>query len=239
MRIYHVTAIALLISPIFGYAADTPTLDGDDARIGYSLGYQIGGDFKRQGITLDREAVLKGIQDALGESAPLMSSEEMNATLIELKRKIVARQQTQLNELKIKNAELDKALLKENAGKRGVVTTKSGLQYRIITKGSGKAPVATDHVTVNYRGSLSNGHEFDSSSDHGGPATFQLDQVIKGWTEGLQLIKEGGKIQLVIPPELAYASGPLEKRVLLFDVELISVDKKEPPVVEHAATPAS
>ena len=117
-----------------------------------------------------------------------------------------------------------KKFMQENAKKPGVKTTASGLQYKIIKAGKGKAPGPTDQVTVNYRGTLIDGKEFDSSYKRGEPATFQLNGVIKGWTEGLQLIKEGGKIQLFIPPELAYAGrGPLAHRTLIFDVELISV----------------
>jgi FKBP-type peptidyl-prolyl cis-trans isomerase FklB len=115
--------------------------------------------------------------------------------------------------------------MEQNAAKPGVKTTTSGLQYRIIEAGTGKQPKASDEVTVNYRGTLTNGNEFDSSYQRGEPATFRLDGVIKGWTEGLQLVKEGGKIQLVIPPELGYGNrGPLAHRTLIFDVELISVN---------------
>ncbi|MCJ7590624.1 MAG: FKBP-type peptidyl-prolyl cis-trans isomerase [Woeseiaceae bacterium] len=107
----------------------------------------------------------------------------------------------------------------ENAGKAGVNVTDSGLQYRIIEPGAGKNPAATDQVTVNYRGSLTNGNPFDS----GDGVSVPLNGVIKGWTEGLQLIKEGGTIELVIPPELAYGDrGPLAHRTLVFEVELIS-----------------
>jgi FKBP-type peptidyl-prolyl cis-trans isomerase len=110
-----------------------------------------------------------------------------------------------------------------------VKTTASGLQYKVIEAGAGKTPTATDQVTVNYRGTLTNGNEFDSSYQRGEPASFRLDNVIKGWTEGLQLVKEGGKIQLVIPPELAYGDrGPLAHRTLVFDVELISVGGDKP-----------
>jgi FKBP-type peptidyl-prolyl cis-trans isomerase len=117
--------------------------------------------------------------------------------------------------------------MEENAKKEGVVTTKSGLQYKILKEGSGKSPAATDQVTVNYRGTLIDGKEFDSSYKRGKPATFRLNGVIKGWTDGLQLMKEGGKAELFIPPNLAYGSrGPLADQTLIFDVELISVGKK-------------
>ena len=118
--------------------------------------------------------------------------------------------------------------LEENAKKEGVVTTPSGLQYQVIEEGSGESPGPADTVTVNYRGTLVDGSVFDSSAKHGGPATFKLDAVIKGWSEGLQLMKEGGKAKLFIPQELAYGQrGPLAHRALIFDVELISVGEPE------------
>ena len=117
-----------------------------------------------------------------------------------------------------------KKFLEGNANKPGVIRTESGLQYEIVEPGTGRTPSPTDKVTVNYRGTQVNGEEFDSSYSRGKPATFQLNGVIKGWTEGLQLIKEGGKIKLFIPSELAYGGrGPLAHRTLIFDVELISV----------------
>ncbi|HEY0722203.1 MAG TPA: FKBP-type peptidyl-prolyl cis-trans isomerase [Gammaproteobacteria bacterium] len=238
MRFYTISAIALVMAPLGSSAvAEQLALDNETARISYSLGYQIGGDFKRQGVAMDSSAVVKGIEDALSDTEPSMSQEEIHVTLMELKKKIEATQRAKRQEMEIKNLAEDKKFLEENASKPGVITTKSGLQYKIIAKGKGQAPTATDQVTVHYRGALSNGQEFDSSYARGEPATFRLDGVIKGWTEGLQHLREGGKIQLVIPPGLAYDRGPLEKRTLLFDVELIAVgevDKK----AEAALSPA-
>ena len=117
-----------------------------------------------------------------------------------------------------------KQFLEENAKKEGVVTTPSGLQYQVIEEGSGRSPGPGDTVTVNYRGTLIDGSVFDSSAKHGGPATFKLDAVIKGWSEGLRLMKEGGKAKLFIPQNLAYGQrGPLAHRALIFDVELLKV----------------
>lgn len=227
MRIYTLTAIASLMMPLGNiYAAETITLDDDAARIGYSLGYQIGGDFKNQGVEMDGDAVIKGMQDAISETAPMMPPKEMHTTLMNLKRKLVEEQRVRQREAEIKNLADDKKFLEKNARKPGVITTKSGLQYKIVAKGKGNAPAAADQVTVHYRGTLSNGQEFDNSHARNAPATFKLDQVIAGWQEGLQYIKEGGKIELVIPPELAYDRGPLEKRALVFEVELISVGEK-------------
>jgi len=115
--------------------------------------------------------------------------------------------------------------LAENGKKPGVTTTASGLQYKVITPGTGRKPTASDTVTVNYRGTLVDGAEFDSSYARGKPATFPLNGVIAGWTEGVQLMQEGGKAQLVIPPSLAYGDkGELANQVLVFEVELIKVE---------------
>jgi FKBP-type peptidyl-prolyl cis-trans isomerase FklB len=226
MRIATVISLALLASSV--NAAELLKLDNDTARINYSLGHQIGGDFKRQGVKMDAEAVIKGIEDALSGTEPMMSPQEMHATLTELKRKVVADERTKLRKGRAETELLylaeGKKFMEENVTKPGVKTTASGLQYRIIEAGKGKSPGPADQVTVNYRGTQINGNEFDSSYKRGEPATFRLNGVIKGWTEGLQLIKEGGKIQLFIPPELAYAGrGPLAHRTLIFDVELITV----------------
>jgi len=227
MRFTTLLPVVLLAIPAgIVLAGETVKLDNDTARINYSLGYQIGGDFKRQGVEIDAAAIVKGIEDALSGAAPLMPPEQMQSTLMDLKRKIIAEQQARLKQAEHESADAGRKYMEQYGKQSGVVTTPSGLQYRILEAGSGKSPGPTDTVTVNYRGTLVNGHKFDSSYDKGKPITFRLNGVIKGWTEGLQHVKEGGKIQLVIPPELAYGNrGPLAHQTLIFDVELISVGK--------------
>jgi FKBP-type peptidyl-prolyl cis-trans isomerase FklB len=239
MKLTPLIALAALAITVGNTTAgETLKLDNETARINYSLGYQIGGNFKRQGVEIDPAAVVKGIEDALSGAEPLMKPEEMQSTLVELKRRIVAEQQARLHNMELKAIQ-DGKQYRENYGKQaGVVTTSSGLQYRILEPGSGKSPAPTDTVTVNYRGTGIDGKEFDSSYKRGKPASFPLNGVIKGWTEGLQHVKEGGKIQLVIPPELAYGKrGPLANQTLVFDVELISVG--EPKAAAAASPPAS
>lgn len=238
MRISTLLGLAVLAVPAgIVSAADAPSLDSETARINYSLGYQIGGDFKRQGIESDSAAILKGLDDAIAGTDPLMKPEEMRKTLTDLKTKIVAEQKKRAMEQELQMAEEGKKFLEENAKQPGVVTTESGLQYQIVEAGTGKTPGPTDQVTVNYRGTQINGQEFDSSYSRGKPATFKLNAVVKGWTEGLQLIKEGGKIKLFIPSSLAYGDrGPLAHRTLVFDVELISVGAE--PEKAEAAEPA-
>jgi len=209
-------------------AGEKPELKNDNDKISYSVGYQVGGDFKRQGIDLDPDLVVKGIRDGLAGTKPLMTPQEMNKTLVDLKKKIVAEEQRQKKEAAGKNLQEGKAFLAENAKKKDVKTLPSGLQYQVIEKGSGDSPKKTDTVTVNYKGTLIDGTEFDSSYKRGKPATFRVDGVIAGWTEALQLMKPGAKWQLFIPSELAYGERGAGSRIgpdstLIFEVELISV----------------
>jgi FKBP-type peptidyl-prolyl cis-trans isomerase len=221
--------VAVLNLPVAAHAEDAVDLDDGNNRINYTLGYQIGDDFKRQGVDIDAEAMLQGIQDAAAGADPRLSAAEMQTTLVELRQSLAAEQQRQKAEQERELLAEGEAFLEENAKKEGVVTTESGLQYKMIEDGSGRTPAPTDKVTVHYTGTLIDGTEFDSSHKRGKPATFGLNAVIKGWTEGLQLMKEGGKAQLFIPPELAYGDrGRLAHRTLIFDVELISVGDEQP-----------
>jgi len=219
-RIVLATMLSLVMSSCI--AADSELdFENETTRINYSLGYQIGGDFKRQNVDMNAAAVIQGIEDALANAEPQMSVEEMQATLIELKRKVTEAQRASRRKNELQLIEEGKAFMADHAQKEGVVVTESGLQYRIIDPGTGKSPTATDIVTVNYAGTHPNGTTFDS----GEGAQFRLNGVIRGWTEGLQHIGEGGRIKLVVPPELAYGGrGPLAHRTLVFDVELLAVE---------------
>ena len=229
-----VAALGMLSAPLS--ADEALDFENETVRINYSLGYQIGGDFKRQEVDMDADAVIQGIEDALTGAKPKMSQPEMTSTLMELKRKVVAAQQKRGVENELKYVAEGKQFMEENAKKEGVVTTQSGLQYKVIQPGTGKNPGPQDTVTVNYRGTFIDGKQFDSSFKRDKPATFAVNRVIKGWSEGLQLMKEGGKSMLYIPQNLAYGSrGPLAHRTLIFEVELLSV---EPPKQAEAAAPA-
>ena len=207
--------------------SDETGFEDPTARLNYSLGYQIGRDIKRQGVEVDADALLKGIQDAASGTGPKMSVQDMRATLMELKRKVTANQQAKREKLKKERLAASMAFLEENKSKEGVKTTESGLQYKVIKEGSGKMPKADDSVTVHYRGRRVDGSEFDSSYSRGKPATFRLNGVIKGWTEALQLMKEGGKWEIYIPPALAYDDrGPLAHQTLIFEIELVNIGGK-------------
>ena len=215
--------VSLVMAAPASQAGKTLNFDDDTVRTNYSLGYQIGGDFKRQKIEMHPEAIVQGIADALAGTEAQMDEEEMQATLVALKRKVTQQERQEKQQREVMLLEEGKAYMAANAEKPGVITTDSGLQYRIVKEGSGAQPGATDRVTVNYRGSLPDGVEFDSGDD----VSFPLNGVIKGWGEGMQLVREGGKIELVVPPNLAYNNrGPLAHRTLIFEVELI---KTEPP----------
>ena len=230
MRIAPAIPLVLLgMAPMLTQAAESLDLDNGAVRSNYVLGYQFGSNFKQYGETFDAAAVLEGIEDALSGAEPLMSQDEMRSARQALRQKLAERQRAIAAEQRREQTETDRKFLEDNAKQPGIATTESGLQYLIVEEGTGKTPIATDKVTVHYRGTLTDGEEFDSSYSRGKPATFPLNGVIKGWTEGLQLIKEGGKIKLFVPEELAYGDrGRLAHRTLVFDVELISVGDNAP-----------
>ncbi len=206
----------------------------------YALGMSIGDNFHRQGVDIDPEVLLHGLKDALAGKT-LMTEEEARATLAQLQTEMRTKQEEMRKEAAEKNKKEGDAFLAANKAKQGVVTLPSGLQYKILTPGTGPKPTATDTVSCNYRGTLINGTEFDSSYKRGQPTKFPVGGVIKGWTEALQLMPVGSKWQLVIPPDLAYGDrgagpdiGP--GATLVFEVELLSIQEK-PPAPAPAPTP--
>jgi FKBP-type peptidyl-prolyl cis-trans isomerase len=193
----------------------------------YSLGYQFGQSLKHQGLAINLEVYTAGIRDALGGAKPQLSQEEVNKTVSEIQSRVMAARQKEMQELADKNLSEGKAFLEANGKKEGVKTLSSGLQYKVLAEGSGKTPKATDEVTVSYRGTLIDGTEFDSSYGRGKPLTVKVNGVIRGWSEALQLMKQGSKWQLFIPPDLAYGERGMGRippnSTLIFEVELISV----------------
>ena len=210
-----------------GASADLESFEG---RSSYAVGVDIGNNLARTGVELELAAVVRGLSDVLEGREPLLTNEEIGEVLQELSTRMQTAQRQQFEEATTRNVAEGEAYLAENGQREGVVTTASGLQYEVLTQGTGTRPSATDQVSVNYRGTLVDGTEFDSSYERGEPATFPINQVIDGWTEALQLMKPGAKWQLFIPSALAYGErgagqdiGP--NATLLFDVELISVEK--------------
>jgi FKBP-type peptidyl-prolyl cis-trans isomerase FklB len=225
----HILATLVSIGFLFGVcsAAEKLELKDQKDKESYSLGYQFGQNMKAQGAELNLKVYTSGIEDALRGANPALSQEEIHKTISDLQKRIAAAQQKELKAMADKNLADAKIFMDENKKKGGVKTLPSGLQYKILAEGSGKTPKATDEVTVNYKGALVDGREFDNSYKRGAPANFRVDKVIRGWTEALQLMKEGSKWQLFIPPELAYgergAGSVQPNSALIFEVELISV----------------
>lgn len=211
------------------FAASAAELETQEQQLGYIIGMDIGNSLKQQGTEIDLQALFDAIETIYNDGEPAMTAEEAAAireAYIAERRSTVEAERA---ELAVKNAAEGDAFLLENRSKEGVVETDSGLQYEVITQGDGPTPNASDRVRVHYRGTLLNGEEFDSSYSRGEPASFVLDQVIPGWTEGLQLMPVGSKYKFYIPGELAY--GPNGGRsiepnaTLVFEVELLGIEE--------------
>ncbi len=206
----------------------------------YAIGQNLGSNFKRQGVPVNLDYLIQGLRDGLGDGEPMLTNEEIQATMKEFQQEMMAKQQEMQNAAATKNkAEADE-FLAANKARPGVVTTESGLQYEVLTEGTGPKPTSSDQVTVNYKGTLLDGTQFDSSYDRGEPATFPVGGVIPGWIEALQLMPVGSKWKLFIPPDLAYGSrgaggviGP--NSALIFEIELLKIE--EPPKQGAAETP--
>jgi FKBP-type peptidyl-prolyl cis-trans isomerase FklB len=202
-------------------------------RVSYTIGVDIGRNSRMQGIQLNPEKLMRGLKDGLKEGDNyLLTQEEMREAMIQFQQDLQQQQEKRQRELAEKNAKEGREFLAKNAKQKGVKTTKSGLQYKVIKEGpkGGKSPNATDSVVTHYTGKLLDGTVFDSSVERGQPATFPLTGVIKGWTEALQMMKPGDKWELYIPADLAYgeqgAGGRIPPNaVLIFEIELISVNE--------------
>jgi len=205
-------------------------LDSETNKASYSIGVQLGTQIAKVKDMVNEDAIMKGFTDSLAGTELQLSPEDMQAAMQTFQQNMVAAQQAKQQALATSGkAEGDK-FLADNKVKDGVKTTESGLQYKIITAGTGATPTATDTVVTHYTGTLVNGKVFDSSHKRNAPATFPVNGVIKGWTEALQLMKVGAKWQLVIPAELAYGErgagasvGP--NQVLIFEIELLEIKK--------------
>jgi FKBP-type peptidyl-prolyl cis-trans isomerase FklB len=209
-------------------AEDTSPLKTPKEKFSYGIGTDLGRNLKRLGIEVDADLLLKGFNDALSGAKPLMSDEEIGTTLNALQQQIQRKQAQAASIAGEENKKAGEAFLAQNKSKEGVVTLPSGLQYKILKAGDGKKPAASDTVECNYRGTLINGNEFDSSYKRGQPATFGVSQVIPGWQEALQLMSVGSKWQLFVPAELAYGERGAGREIgpnaaLIFEVELLAI----------------
>ena len=216
-----------------GFSQQPTQLKDEKDKVSYSIGLDIGNTFKKQKMDINTDVLMAGIKDAQSGAKPLLSEEQVKETMTAFSKSMVEKQTAAAKEAAEKNAAEGEKFLAENKAKEGVKTTPSGLQYKVLREGSGASPKETDTVVTQYRGTLINGTEFDSSYKRNEPTTFPVNRVIKGWTEALQMMKPGAKYQLFIPANLAYGErgagqdiGPNE--TLIFEIELLSVKPSEP-----------
>jgi len=227
------TAVPVIAQIAAPEKSEAPKLETIIDKASYAIGYNIGKDMLKQGLDANPEALAAGIAAALAGEKPVLSPEEIQAVFKEMQSEM----QKKVEEKATKNLEDGKAFLEANKAKDGVKVTKSGLQYIILKEGTGPTPARSSTVSTHYRGKLIDGTVFDNSyegeepTENDMPASFGVTQVIKGWTEALQLMKVGAKYRLFLPSELAYGeNGPPgigPNSVLVFDIELVSsMDEK-------------
>ena len=227
MRLRWLTAAALCLVAAYASAEDA-TLKNPKEKLSYGIGTDLGRNLKRLGVDVDPDLLIKGFADAMSGAKPLMTDEEIGATLSAFQQQIQRKAAQAAAAAGEENKKAGEAFLAQNKGKQGVVTLPSGLQYKILKAGEGKKPTASDTVECNYRGTLIDGNEFDSSYRRGQPATFGVSQVIPGWQEALQLMSVGSKWQLFVPADLAYGERGAGREIgpnstLIFEVELLAI----------------
>jgi FKBP-type peptidyl-prolyl cis-trans isomerase len=240
------TAPASQTAPSSGAPAKTPatkrsstsaksatalTLKTQKEKFSYSLGMKMGENLHKQSVPVDPAIMARGLRDALSGGKTLLTDDQAQAAIMEVQNDMRQKQQAKMQVEGAANKKEGEAFLAGNKGKESIVTLPSGLEYKILKQGTGPKPTANDTVVCNYKGTLINGTEFDSSYKRGQPATFPVSGVIKGWTEALQLMPVGSKWQLFIPSDLAYGDrgagpdiGP--DSTLIFEVELMSIEDK-------------
>lgn len=228
MKLAAVAVLGLSMSTAL-FAVDA-SLSTDLDKLSYSVGIDLGKNLKRQGIEINPTVMAKGIQDGMAGGAMLMTEQEMKDTLSKFQKDLMAKRAAMMDQKAESNKKAGEAFLSANKSKAGVVTLPSGLQYKIITPGTGTKPAKEDEVTVEYTGHLIDGTVFDSTDKAGKPATFKVSQVIPGWTEALQLMPAGSTWEIYVPSNLAYGprsvGGPIgPNETLIFSVHLISVKK--------------
>jgi FKBP-type peptidyl-prolyl cis-trans isomerase FklB len=233
--------IAALLVAAPAFAQEKTELTTDKDKVSYSIGLDIGSTFKKQDMDIDPAALLKGLQDGVAGSKPLMTDDQIRDTMTAYSKSMMDKQTAVAKEAGAKNLAAGEKFLADNKNKEGVKTTPSGLQYKVLKEGNGPTPKETDSVETHYRGTLLDGKEFDSSYKRNEPATFPVNRVIKGWTEALQMMKVGSKYELWIPSNLAYGErgagqdiGPNE--TLHFEVELLGIKPGDAASADSKAT---
>lgn len=223
----------VLVMSQFGSAQEL-NLESETSRQAYSIGINVGRNLLKQGVqNVDETALFRGISDAVNQKDTAMTEDEMRATLTAFSKILRDRQVAERQQVADKNLADGQEFLAKNKERDGIIETPSGLQYEVIQTGAGASPGITDKVNVHYRGTLLDGTEFDSSYSRNKPASFPLNRVIKGWTEGLQLMSPGSKYKFYIPSDLAYGESGNQSippnSTLIFEVELLEVEAVAPP----------
>lgn len=232
IKLVAAAAMGLVMSSTMA-ATDVTTLKTDTDKLSYSIGDDLGKNFKRQGIDINAAVMAQGINDGMTNNPKsLMTDDQVKEVLAKFQKDVMAKRAADLTKKADENKAAGTKFLAENKAKPGVVTLPSGLQYKVIKNGSGDKPLKEDMVTVEYTGHLINGEVFDSTSKTGKPATFKLSQVIPGWVEALQLMPSGSTWEIYVPSSLAYGDrsvgGPIgPNETLIFNIHLISVKKSE------------
>jgi FKBP-type peptidyl-prolyl cis-trans isomerase FklB len=221
--------LAVVLLPGSCSSEEKPEIDAPADRAGYSLGYQIGGDLKRQDTEIDAAALLRGLRDGIQGTDPSLTPDEMNAILLGLKKGIEASERKGWRQDAEQYREEGRQFLTANAQQEGVVSLPSGLQYRVLREGEGNSPGPDDGVRVHYRSTLIDGTVFHDSSRPGDePEMLHVSGVIRGLTEALQLMREGDRWQLFLPADLAFGKrGPLADRTVIYEIELVSIEPEE------------
>jgi FKBP-type peptidyl-prolyl cis-trans isomerase FklB len=225
MRLWWILGLGVFFCATSTWAAESPVFKNQKDKLSYSIGMDIGKNFKGQSIDINPDVFLKGLKDALSGEKPLMTDQEIRETFALFQQELTAK-------LGDKNKKEGEAFLAENKKKEGVKTLPSGLQYKVMKAGTGKKPKSTDTVLTHYRGTLIDGTEFDSSYRRGKPSAFPVNGVIPGWTEALLLMEEGAKWQIFVPSALGYGERGSGNRIgphatLIFEMELISIEQKK------------
>jgi FKBP-type peptidyl-prolyl cis-trans isomerase len=210
--------------------AGTPSLDTEDQKASYGIGLQMGGQLAPAETHIDMDAFLAGVRDGMGGNDPAVPQAELQAALQSLSQRVNEEETERRTATGESNAAEGEAFLAENAEKEGVTVTDSGLQYEVLEEGDGPKPAPEDQVTIQYRGTLIDGTQFDSSYDRGEPATFSVGGVIPGFSEGLQLMSVGSKYRFFIPSDLAYGPNGSGRTIgpnatLIFEVELLGINE--------------
>jgi FKBP-type peptidyl-prolyl cis-trans isomerase FklB len=215
-------------------AAKTPaplTLTTQKDKVSYAIGMNIGESMKKDSLDINPDILARGMKDAMSGGKLLLTDEQVKQVMAELRTQVTQRKEAEAKQISDANKQAGQQFLAANKSKPGVVALPSGLQYKILKEGTGPKPTATDTVVCNYRGTLINGTEFDSSYKGGQPATFPVDKVIKGWTEALQLMPVGSKWEVYVPSDMAYGErspgpeiGP--NSTLIFEIDLMSIQDK-------------